>query len=135
MTLTKREQDHYYALATRAENEDYTPIDQMVGLAKGHSTTPKELDNLVRDLDVLPDAPTPAGATEGRASEEDLQELIALGGRPSLNGRPGDGPSAKRQVRLPEYLDALLTERVKRDHQNRSEIMREALDAYLRVDA
>lgn len=135
MTLSKRQQDHYSALATRAENEDYTPIEQMAGLAKGHSTTPKELDDLVRDLEALPDSPTPAGATEGRASKEDLQELIALGGRPSLSGRPGAGPSPKRQVRLPEYLDALLTERAERDHQKPSVIMRDALDAYLRVDA
>jgi len=135
MTLSKSEQARYSSLATRAENEDYTPIEQMDELRKGHSTTAKELDDLVRDLDSLPEPPTPVGTTEGRASEEDLQELIALGGRPGLSGRRGAGPSPKRQVRLPEYLDALLTERAERDHQKPSVIMRDALDAYLRVDA
>lgn len=135
MTLSKSEQARYSALAARAENEDYTPIDQLATLSKGQSTTAEELDDLVRDLDALPDSPTPAGATEGRATEEDLQELIALGGRPDLSGRRGAGPSPKRQVRLPRDLDALLAERAVRDHKKPSVIMRDALDAYLRADA
>lgn len=135
MTLSKSEQARYSALATRAENEDYTPIEQIAGLGKGRSTTAQELDALVRDLDTLPDSSTPVGATKGRASEKDLQELIALGGRPGLSGRRGAGPSPKRQVRLPEYLDVMLTERAERDHRKPSVIMRDALDAYLRVDA
>lgn len=135
MTLNKREQDRYSALAARAEDEDYTPIEQLDKLAQGESTTPEELDALVRDLDTLHDEPTPTGASDGRASDQDLQELITLGGRPSLSGRPGAGPSPKRQVRLSRELDALLTERAERDDRKPSVIIRDALEAYLRVDA
>ncbi|MEO2135144.1 hypothetical protein [Microbacterium sp.] len=123
------------ALAARAEDEDYTPIEQLDGLAQGRSTTPQELDAIVSQLDTLPASVTPVGVTEGRASEDDLRELVALGGRPSLSGCPGAGPSPKRQVRLAPDLDALLIERMARDHRTASEIMRDALDAYLRDDA
>lgn len=109
------EEDRYIALAARAEDEDYAPIEQMDKLATGQSTTSEELTDLVRGSDVLLASTTPAGATEGRATEEDLQDLIALGGRASLGGPPGSGPSRKRQVRLPHDLDALLAERAHRD--------------------
>ena len=124
------------ALAARAENEDYASIEKVAELGKGRSTAATELDDLVRDVDTPTDnSPTPAGATEGRATEEDLQELIALGGRPGLSGRRGAGPSPKRQVRLPRDLDALLDERAKHEGKKPSVIMRDALDAYLRADA
>ncbi|MEX8034433.1 hypothetical protein AB6V29_15460 [Microbacterium sp. 20-116] len=135
MTLSKNEQDHYAALAARAENEGYAPIEQLPAFDAERSTTSEELDALLGEIGELPASTTPAGATAGRATEEDLQELIALGGRPSLSGRPGTGPSPKRQVRLPHDLDALLTQRAERDHTKPSVIMRDAIDAYLRVDA
>ena len=129
MTLSKNEQDHYAALAARAENEGYAPIEQLPAFDAERSTTSEELDALLGEIGELPASTTPAGATAGRATEEDLQELIALG------GRPGTGPSPKRQVRLPHDLDALLTQRAERDHTKPSVIMRHAIDAYLRVDA
>lgn len=135
MTPSKSEHDRYNALAARAEHEDYTPIEQMDKLATGQSTTSEELTDLVRSSDVLLASTTPAGATEGRATEEDLQDLIALGGRASLGVPPDTGPSRKRQVRLPHELDALLAERAKRDHLSPSAIIRDALVAYLRADA
>jgi len=77
-------------------------------------------------------------AASGRAaliaalgSEEAVQEAIL--GRPSLSGTIGTGPSPKRQVRLPIDLDQALTERAERDHRNASDIIRDALDAYLRA--
>lgn len=51
MTLDEREQEFYSALSERAEREDYTPIDQMSEIARGQSTTPEELDALIRDRD------------------------------------------------------------------------------------
>lgn len=51
MTLDKREQEFYSALSERSEREDYTPIDQMSEIARGQSTTPEELDALIRDHD------------------------------------------------------------------------------------
>ena len=129
------EEDRYIVLAARAEDEDYTPIEQMDKVATGQSTTAEELTDLVRGSDVLLASTTPAGATEGRATEEDLQDLIAQGGRPGLGGLRGTGPSRKRQVRLPHDLDVLLAERARSDHLSPSAIIRDALDAYLRVDA
>ncbi len=56
----------------------------------------------------------------------------ALGGRPALDGQTGGGASPKRQVRLPRDLDALLTERAEVEHRKPSDIMRDALSAYLK---
>jgi hypothetical protein len=77
-------------------------------------------------------------AASGRAaliaalgSTEAVQE--AVGGRPSLDGTVGHGPSPKRQVRLPIELDEALTARAERDHRRASDIIRDALDAYLRA--
>lgn len=137
MSLSKKEQDHYATLAARAEAEDYAPIEQLTDLDPAASTTPEELDDLLRNLEEIPtgDAPrTPAGSTGERASEEDALELATMG-RPSLSGRPGSGPSPKRQVRLSPELDAALTARAVRDHRNASDIIRDALDSYLCVDA
>lgn len=137
MPLSKKEQDHYAALAARAEAEDYAPIDRLVDLDPAASTTPDELDALLRELEEIPaaDAPgTPAGSTDERANEKDALELAALG-RPSLSGRPGSGPSPKRQVRLSRELDAALTARALKEHRNASDVIRDALDSYLRVDA
>ncbi|KZE39556.1 hypothetical protein [Microbacterium sp. T32] len=133
MTLSKKQQAHYAAMAARAENEDYSPIEHAAKLATERSTTLDELDELVEGIYDLPTSSTPPGVTGGRATEEDLQELIALGGRPGLSGRAGSGPSPKRQVRLPRELDDLLTQRAARDHLRPSQIMRDAIDAYLRA--
>lgn len=40
----------YAALAARAEAEDYCPIEQVIGLRSGASTTAEELDSLVGEL-------------------------------------------------------------------------------------
>jgi hypothetical protein len=53
-------------------------------------------------------------------------------GRPTLDGTVATGKSPTRQVRLPRDLDALLTERASAEHRKPSELMREALDQYLR---
>jgi len=137
MPLSKKEQDHYAALAARAEAEDYAPIERLADLDPAASTTPDELDALLRELDEIPTSdtrPTPTGSADERASEQDALELAALG-RPSLSGRPGSGPSPKRQVRLSRELDAALTARALHEHRNASDIIRDALDSYLRVDA
>jgi Arc/MetJ-type ribon-helix-helix transcriptional regulator len=60
-------------------------------------------------------------------------ELIRLGrgpGRPSLTGGPGK--SIVRQVRLPRDLDARLELAIESTHRKRSELVRAALENYLR---
>jgi len=53
-------------------------------------------------------------------------------GRPPLKGtRRGEGKSPIRQVRLPRDLDELLIERAEAEHRKPSEVVREALYAYL----
>ncbi|KDA04529.1 gamma-glutamyltransferase [Microbacterium sp. CH12i] len=106
-------------------------------MSSAASTTPDELDALLRELDEIPatdQAPTPAGSTDERASKQDALELAAMG-RPGLSGRPGAGPSPKRQVRLSKELDAALTARALLEHRNASDIIRDALDSYLRAAA
>lgn len=77
------------------------------------------------------------GETPGRAilaaamRAEDVQRVANLGGRPALDGTVGSGPSPKRQVRLPRPLDALLIERADAEHRKPSDVMRDALVAYL----
>lgn len=48
--LDEDAQRFYATLAARAEAEEYCPIDQVIGLPKGISATPEELDSLVREL-------------------------------------------------------------------------------------
>ncbi|WP_242087538.1 hypothetical protein [Microbacterium lacticum] len=92
MALSKSEQDHYSALAARAEDETYFPVELMDTLATGEGTTSGELGDLVCDLEALPASVTPAGVADGRATEEDLQELIALGDDASPSGLPESNP-------------------------------------------
>ena len=47
MTLSKKDQERYAALAARAEAEEYTPIEQVADRATGTRTTPDELDRLL----------------------------------------------------------------------------------------
>lgn len=44
------ERRFYAALAERAEAEEYCPLEQVVALPNGTSTTAEELDALVREL-------------------------------------------------------------------------------------
>jgi len=52
-------------------------------------------------------------------------------GRPNLNGRMTSGKSPVRHVRLPIELDSQLTLRAETGHRAPSELMREAITAYL----
>lgn len=73
---------------------------------------------------------------DGRTLMEDLygssEAVDRAMGRPSVDGRMTRGHSPVRQVRLPRELDALLAERAEQEHRRPSEVMREALDQYLR---
>lgn len=124
---------HYAALSERMEKGDYSPLEDVLD----SPATGMSLDELLSEIDELEpttsDEPTPhevSGIED--AAEQSVRELIALG-RPNLNGDVGVGPSPKRQVRLPIGLDQALTERAKRERRNASEIIRDALDAYLRA--
>lgn len=80
------------------------------------------------------------GEDAARSATELLEAIIgadalseAIGrGRPGLEGKAGVGPSVKRQVRLPQDLDARLTARAEQEHVELSVIMRRALDDYLK---
>lgn len=68
-----------------------------------------------------------AAAEHGRAALE-----RAIGGRPSLDPTAQPGQHSRvRQVRLPAELDTKLDERAALQHTRPSQIMREALQAYL----
>ncbi len=95
MTRNKTEHDLYAALAARAGREDCTPIEQMETLATGQSTTSEELAELVRGPNTLPASTTPRGAAEGRATQEDLDELIALSGRAAVRSSQKQRPDSR----------------------------------------
>lgn len=65
-------------------------------------------------------------------TEEELDRITGPG-RPSLSGTVGEGPSRKRQVRLPAQLDELLELRIAAEGRGASEILRDALEQYLRA--
>ena len=79
-------------------------------------------------------------AASGRAALEaagvDLDALearVAKGGRPRLDGRlPGVGERAPRiNVSIPAPIEQMLEQRVSATGQTRSEVVRDALEAYL----
>lgn len=79
-------------------------------------------------------------AASGRAALEaagvDLDALearVAKGGRPRLDGRlPGVGERAPRvNVSIPPTLEQLLNQRLSSTGQTKSELVRDALEAYL----
>ncbi|HZK35611.1 MAG TPA: hypothetical protein VFC57_01485 [Aeromicrobium sp.] len=108
----------------------------MSKLSKAESERGQELSEWAEGLDGIPeDAVVIRG--KGHHPGRGLLEA-ALGsskavdramGRPSLDG--GTGKSPVRQVRLPHGLDALLVERAEAEQLKPSEIVREALYAYL----
>lgn len=131
---TAADDARYDALSARMEAGEYSTLEDVVAAS---AESGMSFDELLDEIDALEsidsDKPTPAGAPASeRATEQDVRELIAAG-RPSLNGSTGAGPSPKRQVRLPTALDDALTERAEREHRKASEIIRDALDAYLRA--
>lgn len=73
---------------------------------------------------------------DGRRMMEDLlgsaEAVERAMGRPSVDGSMTPGHSPVRQVRLSRELDQLLTARAEAEHRKRSEVIREALDSYLR---
>ena len=62
--------------------------------------------------------------------EEVLRPVL---GRPALDGTVASGPSPKRQVRLPRDIDALLLRRAEAEHRTPSELMRDAITAYVKA--
>jgi len=79
-------------------------------------------------------------AASGRAALEAagvdiaaLEQRIAKGGRPRLDGQlPGVGRRAPRvNVAIPATVEQLLNQRVSATGQSKSEVVRDALEAYL----
>lgn len=87
-------------------------------------------DALIQSSDEFQD-----GDPDFELDPADLAKLNKLRevGRPSLSGTTGNGRSPKRQVRLPIDLDAELTRRAEAEQRRPSEILREALEQYLRA--
>jgi hypothetical protein len=109
--LTKAEEERYARAADWAESIDGIPAEAAV------------IDATI--------------AHDGRTLMEDVlgspEAVERAMGRPSVDGSMTTGPSPVRQVRLPRDLDALLTERAASEHRKRSEVIREALVAYLKA--
>ena len=92
------------------------------------ATTDDELDVLATD-----GALRPVGEPDGGGTLKDEDELRAVfAGRPSLGHThaTGRGPSARRQVRLPEGMNAALDTYAAQHGTTPSAVIREALDEY-----
>ncbi|WP_431030866.1 ribbon-helix-helix protein, CopG family [Plantibacter sp. RU18] len=125
--ITAAEQARYAELAERMEAGTFGPIP--IGPASLGAEA--ELDELLDQMDDdLIDHRVLTPAMPASSETVDAAEVRAVLGRPSLHGT---GVSPKRQVRLPADLNALLDERAALEHRNASEIMREALAAYLQA--
>lgn len=112
--LTSAEETDYAAWADRAAREEFSPA--VTGGAYEGDEATREARDLLDDI----------------IGSDELDRAIGRG-RPALGGRAGSGPSPKRQVRLPQELDELLTERAAAEHRKPSDVMRDALNAYLRA--
>ena len=124
--ITAAEQARYAALAARAEQGAFGPIDSTPG-AEGEP----DFDALLEGVEVDETVPTPAlGPGAETVSAAEVQARL---GRPGLDGTAGIGRSPKRQVRLPRDLDQLLDQRAREQHRTPSELMRDAIDRYLRA--
>lgn len=111
--VSDEEQAAYSAWSERIEADEYEPAaDGEVFVGEDATASATELLESIIGADALAEA-------IGR-------------GRPGLEGKAGVGPSVKRQVRLPQDLDARLTARAEQEHVDLSVIMRRALDDYLK---
>ncbi|MGG7465186.1 ribbon-helix-helix protein, CopG family [Plantibacter sp. YIM 135347] len=94
-------------------------------------------------LDALgPDVSVTRGSAESHAEVRDLLEGAlggpdalqrAVRGRPSVGHDRAAGASPIRRVRLTREMDEALQRRAEREHRKPSEVMREALAAYLQA--
>ena len=73
--------------------------------------------------------------TRGASSGEVAARVFASAGRPRLSGDNGKGASPRRQVRLPDELNARLDAYAKAQGLSPSAVMREALQKYLPASA
>lgn len=88
-------------------------------------------DVTLPDGRVLTEADFERMALEAETATYDIDELRRTAKR--RMGRPplGDGPSSVLQVRLDEQTRHQLTERAEREHRTASEVVREAIQAWL----
>lgn len=105
--VTKAEEERAAKLSDWAENLDGIPADAVVVKGSGNQPGRALLESAL-------------------GSPEAVDRAIR---RPSLDGRAGKSPV--RQVRLPRDLDALLVKRAEAEGRKPSEVVREALSAYL----
>jgi len=109
---------------------DYTESADKHGVPE---TTTDDLDILATTGALRPIGPPSGGGPI--KDEDELRAVFAAGraaGRPSLGHThaTGRGPSARRQVRLPESTNAALDTWAARHDKTPSSIIREALDEY-----
>lgn len=85
------------------------------------------------------DAPQihPERALRGADAAEASRELLRrAGGRPSIDADPdASGPAPRRQVRLPRHLNAQLDNLAAAEGRSASDILRDAITAYLKTHA
>lgn len=105
--ITKADEERAARLSEWAENLESIPRDAVVIRGRGNE-------------------PGRALLEAALGSPEAVDRAIR---RPSLDGRAGKSPV--RQVRLPRDLDALLVKRAEAEDRKPSEVVREALYAYL----
>jgi hypothetical protein len=124
--LTTAQQKRYAELAARMESGDFSPIDPDPGASRAIDS-----DELPGDESFDASTETPVLPVE--AADYTVDDVRVALGRPSLSGGPGTGRSPKRQVRLPLELDQLLDQRMRVEQRTASEILRDALERYLRA--
>lgn len=112
---TPEQEEFYAAWAADVERDDYEPDTSNATVYVGAEAARQGRELL---LSVM--------------TEEELDRITGPG-RPSLSGTVGDGPSRKRQVRLPAQLDEQLELRIAAEGRGASEILRDALEQYLRA--
>lgn len=108
--LSAADEARYAAMSDRAERLETLPDDAVVIAGEGPGLGRAYMENLL-------------------GSSEAVDRAM---GRPSLDGTMRAGKSPVRHVRLPQELDALLAQRAEQENRKPSEVMREALDSYLR---
>ncbi|PCK23195.1 CopG family ribbon-helix-helix protein [Rhodococcus qingshengii] len=85
------------------------------------------------DMNLPVNSKTAKRGADAAQAGRDLLERVGVGGRPSLGGKDASGTSPRRQVRLPVGLSARLDAIAAEQHRKPSDVMREAVEDYVRA--
>ena len=109
---------------SKSENDDQLRGEQLSAWAES-------IDGIPADAVVIRGNGEDSGRALLEAALGSSGAVDAAVGRPNLSGHSGRGKSPVRQVRLPMALDEALVQRANSEQRKPSEIVREALAAYL----